>query len=228
MVDIAVIESALREVSLVSRGGFHPRREDEVPLLPDGGAVGTVVLVGNVGHDMWQRFRWDRTRDSSPAGPLNTWTRRVLGVVSERYGAHAMYPFDGPPYHPFLRWAQRAEPVLPSPVGPLIHPDYGLWHAYRGALAFAEYFALPEFFTRPCPCHTCRDKPCLSACPVEAFASGRYDINGCLDHIGSDQGTECLHRGCLARRACPVGQQFRYSDEQARFHMEAFLHDAKR
>ena len=38
----------------------------------------------------------------------------------------------------------RAEAVAPSPLGILIHPDYGLWHAYRGALAFAERLALPR------------------------------------------------------------------------------------
>jgi hypothetical protein len=30
-----------------------------------------------------------------------------------------------------------------------------------------------------------------------------------------------LH-GCLARRACPVGQEYRYSDQQIGFHMRAF------
>jgi epoxyqueuosine reductase QueG len=117
--------------------------------------------------------------------------------------------------------------VVPSPIGTLIHPDYGLWHAYRGALVFAEHIALPPSAARPSPCETCQDKPCLSACPVNAFASGGYAVNACLDHISGDHGAECLHRGCLARRACPVGQRFRYSTEQTRFHMEAFLRNAR-
>src|SRR4030095_137820 len=49
------------------------------------------------------------------------------------------------------RWAMRAEAVAPSPLGILIHPDYGLWHAYRGALAFAERLALPPRGARPLP-----------------------------------------------------------------------------
>lgn len=227
MVGIPIIESALREVGLVSRGGFHPRPEDGVPPLPEGGAAGTVVLAGNVGDAMWRCFQQAGTRHSSPHHPLNNWTRQMLDTIATRYGAYAMYPFDGPPYHPFQRWAQRAEPVSPSPIGTLIHPDFGLWHAYRGALAFSEDLTLPPFAARPCPCRTCRDKPCLSACPVHAFASGRYDVNACLDHIGGDHGVECLHRGCLARRACPVGRQFQYSAGQARFHMEAFLRNAR-
>ena len=30
-----------------------------------------------------------------------------------------------------------------SPLGILIHPDWGLWHSYRGALAFRERLDLP-------------------------------------------------------------------------------------
>ncbi len=226
MVSIAIIESALRDVGLVSRGGFHPRPEDQVPPMPDGADAGTVILAGNVGDAMWRHFQQARaglTREN----PLNNWTRQILDAIATHYGAQTILPFDGPPYHPFQRWAQRAEPVVPSPIGTLIHPDFGLWHAYRGALAFAEHIALPPFAARPSPCETCHDKPCLAACPVHAFASGRYDVDACLDYVGSEHGAECLHRGCLARRACPVGQQFKYSTGQARFHMEAFLRNAR-
>jgi hypothetical protein len=31
-----------------------------------------------------------------------------------------------------------------------------------------------------------------------------------------------MAHGCLARRACPVGQAYRYTDAQAAFHMRAF------
>ncbi len=225
MLRIDIIESALRDVGLVSRGGFRPRREDRVPPMPDGEEAVTIVLAGNVGDAMWQHFQQAKARYSQNH-PLNEWTRQVLGKIAGCYGAQALFPFDGPPYYPFQRWAQRAEPVAPSPIGTLIHPDYGLWHAYRGALVFAEHIAVPPPVTRPSPCDTCQDKPCLYACPVNAFAAGRYDVAACRGHIGGDDGAECLHHGCLARRACPIGQRFRYSREQAWFHMEAFLRNA--
>ena len=66
--------------------------------------------------------------------------RRVAAAIdplARSVGAMALYPFDGPPYRPFQRWAMRAEPVAPSPLGLFIHPEYGLWHAYRAALVFA-------------------------------------------------------------------------------------------
>ncbi len=31
-----------------------------------------------------------------------------------------------------------AEGLKPSPLGLLMHPEYGLWHGYRGAILFGE------------------------------------------------------------------------------------------
>ena len=136
--------------------------------------------------------------------------------------ARAFFPFDQP-FPPFQRWAARAENLKASPLGILIHPEYGLWHAYRAALLFATRIALPRADSRPRPCDTCAAKPCLTACPVDAFSEGRFEVSTCVGHIARPAGTECLERGCLARRACPVGRDHAYAPDQARFHMEAFL-----
>jgi hypothetical protein len=58
---------------------------------------------------------------------------------------------------------------------------------------------------------------------VTAFENGSFDLDSCVNHVLSAAGTECRENGCLARRACPVGPQFRYEPAQARFHMSAFL-----
>ena len=48
-------------------------------------------------------------------------------------GGQAIFPSDKP-YMPFQQWAMQAEGLKKSPLGMLIHPVYGLWHAYRGAI----------------------------------------------------------------------------------------------
>lgn len=214
--DYGAITRALEPHGLIPRGAFRPAADDGVPGNPV-----VVVMVGNAGPALWRIFD-----DSRPPGadPMNRWTRDVLDDVAEDLGAAAHYPFDGPPWLPFQRWAQKAEAVFPSPIGMLIHPDHGLWHAYRGALAFGDDVdGLPRRDERASPCETCTGKPCLTTCPVAAFDGTRYDVVACAGHMRRPQGADCLDLGCRARRACPVGQDAVYDPAQARFHMEAFL-----
>jgi hypothetical protein len=90
-------------------------------------------------------------------------------------------------------------------------------------LAFSEHIDLPPPDLRPSPCDSCIDRPCLTACPVDAFTSAGYDVSSCVAHIAAPAGADCVSNGCLARRACPVGVQYRHLPEQARFHQRAFL-----
>ena len=207
------IASALEEHGLILRGGFHPAAE-EGGLLQD---AATVLLVGNAGAAMWETFT---PHIDGERNPLDRWTKRVIDPIAERSGGRAIYPF-GAEAPPFQRWALRAETVYPSPLGILIHPEYGLWHAYRAALLFTERLELPPRPAKPSPCDTCVDKPCLSACPVGAFTGAAYDVAACASHLASSE-QACLAVGCLARHACPVGKDWRYADAQVRFHMAAF------
>ena len=220
-IDFRSICDAIETAGLAPRGGFHPGPEDGVPPLGDGAAPGTVVLAGMTGERGWEAFLASAEFGSSP-DPLDRFSRRVLGELAAALGAQALFPFGGPPFLPFLRWAQRAEPVQPSPMGPLIHPDHGLWHAYRGALAFAERIELPPRDERPRPCDTCVDRPCLATCPVHAFSDAGYDVPACIGFLAGAEGGRCLEGGCLARRACPVGKP--YPPAQQQFHMVAFMH----
>lgn len=217
MPDSLAIRSALAAYGLIARGGFHPVTDDNVPGNP-----ATLVLVGNAGPDMWAAFNRARGDYGDRTDSLDAWITDVLNGVATAVGATPLFPFGGPPHLPFQRWAQRAEPVHPSPVGVLIHPDFGLWHAYRGALAFAEKLELPPPDRRPSPCDSCADKPCLSACPVHAFDGAAYDVPACVGHITGPDSGDCMSQGCLARRACPVGRAYIYEPAQADFHMRAF------
>ncbi len=225
MNDAALLRQAARlaaESGLMLRGGFHPDPGDAVPPLPDGEAAGTLLMLGNAGPALWQVFHRSREfRDGAP-DPLDRWTRRTAGLIAERLGAAPLLPFGGPPWHPFQRWAMRAEAVAASPLGILIHPEFGLWHAYRAALAFGSRLALPPRDERPSPCTRCRDRPCLSACPVGAFAARGYDVEACTRHLDSAAEVDCMQQGCRARRACPIGTIYAPDPEPAEFHMRAF------
>lgn len=215
--DITTIDRALTPLGLRVLGAFHPMAEDgDTPLA----SARTIVLIGNAGAAFWPIFTAQRREETDA---LDRWTRRVLSPLATTLNADVFFPFDGPPYLPFQRWAIAANCAAPSPIGALIHPIFGPWHAYRGALGFTRRLTIS---TPGAPLTTCRDcaaKPCLAACPVDAFAAGAYDATACARHLKTDDGHDCLNEGCRARRACPVGRTHRYLPEQATFHMRAFL-----
>ncbi len=222
VVMLSEIASAVRGAGLIVRGGFHPQRDDEVPDLVRGTPAATLVMVGNAGPAMWSAFVQSGLSKPGP-DPLDAWTERVVAAAAEPLGARPLFPFTGPPYLPFQRWAQRADEVSRSPIGLLIHPQFGLWHAYRAALIFAERLEIPPYPSGLRPCDGCREKPCLSTCPVGAFRRERYDVPGCLTHLAVPAGRDCVGLGCRARRACPIGTAYRYEPAQAEFHMRAFV-----
>jgi hypothetical protein len=182
----------------------------------------TIALIGHAGSSIWPHFTaWRKAQPSDIAEPLDTWSKSVITPIAARFGGKAVYPSDQP-YLPFQQWAMQATGMRPSPLGILIHPVYGLWHAFRGAIIFDAETLIQEVQSLSHPCDLCARKPCLSACPVNAFSEGGYDVAGCRRHLASGEGEVCVEGGCLARRACPVGREYAYDEAQMRFHMQAF------
>ncbi|TPI27843.1 4Fe-4S dicluster domain-containing protein [Mesorhizobium sp. B3-2-1] len=219
---IEEITAALGAHGLILRGGFLFPDHEGIAHGALGAPAKSVLLVGQAGAAPWRHFlRWREQQPQAIANPLDTWSRQVIGAVAERFGARAVSPSDKP-YLPFQQWAVRAEGLRPSPLGILMHPQYGLWHAYRGALLFEEEIALPEPREPVHLCDTCVDKPCLKSCPVDAYSSEGFAYQACLAHVRGANGEPCRTGGCLDRNACPYGTSYRYPAEVQAFHMAAF------
>ena len=207
--------TAITDASFTPLGWFE--------ATPEHGVEGFVVLVGNAGSAMYERFAAERdpSRDL-----MDDWCRDELTPLAENLGAKAVFPFDKPPL-PFLRWAQAAKAGFPSRLGMNIHPEYGLWHAFRAALIFPDVLDLPAPGRAEHPCESCIDQPCLSTCPVSAFtadsAGTNYDVDGCASHLLSGNDATCNEDGCLARIACPVGADYKYVSAHMQFHLSAFV-----
>ena len=224
---VSAVDRTLTGTGLFVRGAFHPGPEDEVRALADGRATGTLVLVGNAGASMWRAFR-DAAPDLSAQNPLDTWIDAQLERAAAELGAEIVFATRRP-WPPVQRWAMKAGGVHRSPINILIHPEYGLWHVYRGALLFAERLDLgPPPTETASPCDSCATKPCLSTCPVDAFQPGSFDMGACVDHVESAQGKACATLGCLARRACPVGGAHAYPADEGAFHMAAVVRTVRR
>ena len=212
------IAHAVAGHGLALRGGFDVTPADGVPATASGLPAVSVLMVGNTGRAMWDAFQAARV---DGAHPLDRWTRGVTDPIARQYGARAIYPYDAPPM-PFQRWAARAWPLHASPLGLLIDAQFGLWHALRVALVFPDKVEWPQTPPTVSPCQSCRDKPCLSMCPVDAFSAAGFDYRGCRDYLATPAADDCLAHGCRARVACPVGAAHRYSDAQLQFHQRSF------
>ena len=220
------LHTEFSNLGFLTRGGFYPVEADGIPVLSAGEKAKSVLMVGNVGsRDFWKQFTLSEEYLSEKSDPMDLWTKRVIGLVADKFGGEALFPSDGPPYHPFQQWASRAEQLYPSPIGLFVSPKWGTWHALRAAIIFPDIIeGFPGLEQVKSPCLECKGQPCLSACPVEAFAPDKmYDYLGCAKHITSDAGQDCAHNGCLARRLCPVGQDYTLNPEHAEFHMSAFI-----
>jgi hypothetical protein len=218
--EVEAVFSTIRRTGLVPRGAVSLAEGERVGELA---GMRTIVLAGLVGRDGWGAFAASPEASDGLADPLDRWSRRLIESLADELGAKALFPFGGPPFLPFQRWAQRAEPVHFSRIGLLIHPYYGLWHSYRGALGLSEALAVAEPSPGLSPCETCSGRWCVKTCPVGAFSEAGYDVAACADHLRSTAGGDCMAFGCLARRACPVGAEHAYGPEQASFLMRAFL-----
>lgn len=217
------LSDALARQGLILRGGLDFAADEVAPPGPSGAPAKTVLLVGQAGAEPWPHFqRWLAAQPAGLTDPLDTWCREVIGGIAEEFGARAVSPSDRP-YLPFQQWAMRAEGLRPSPLGILMHPEYGLWHAYRGALLFDLEMAIEAPRAAIHLCDLCAGKPCLKACPVDAYAETSFDYPACLGHVRGDAGGACRERGCLDRNACPYGTVYRYPPDVQAFHMAAYI-----
>ncbi len=220
---LADMAAGLAGYGLIPRGGFNfDAREDPPPGL-SGRPARAVVLVGQAGTAPWPHFRrWLEGQPAGLANPLDTWSREAIAAAAKRFGARPVGPNDKP-FLPFQRWAMRAEGLKPSPLGILMHPEYGLWHAYRGALLFDRELSFPQRGDVVHLCDACVEKPCLKACPVDAYTGNGFAYQACLAHVRGPDGEACRTLGCLDRNACPYGTEFRYPAEVQAFHMKSFI-----
>lgn len=211
-----ICQAAL-EQGLMIYGALHPQRRPIKEL-----AHGTLILLGT-GASFWPLFTQSPEYLNQQSDPVDAWSTRVIAALAKTLGAKAYFPFDGPPYTPFVDWALASGRAFTSPSQMMVHDEVGMLISYRGALHFDQSFDIPPPPLAHSPCATCTTQPCLNTCPVHALADGGpYDLTACHHHLETPAGVSCLTQGCLARCACPLSQGAGRPIEQTAHHMRYF------
>lgn len=211
--NLAAIQALAAPHFLDIFGAFHATQDD-------GCAPGTMVLLSPLEPGFWAHVTTEpEFKDGTPHA-LDRWSKRVVTSLATQTGGTSHFPFGGPPYAPFIRWAERTGRAWPSPVGMLVHDTAGMMISIRGAILLPGLLDLPEP-SAASPCISCA-QPCLTECPVGALGPRPYNVPACHDYLDSPDGENCLNRGCLVRRACPVSQSFGRDPAQTAHHMRYF------
>ena len=212
--DYETIAKAAAAHHLCIVGAFHPTPEDQTPE-----GTGTLVLLAPSEPGFWRYFQTQpEARDGQP-DMMNRWSARTIDAIADELDAASLFPFGGPPWHPFIDWALKSGSIHASPVSLLVHNDQGLMISFRGALALREKIDLTP--PRLTPCLLCA-APCEVACPVDALSEDGYDTDACHAFLDTPDGADCMDNGCKARRACPVSQGYARDPAQSAYHMGQF------
>lgn len=212
--DYETITAAAAPYRLTIVGAFHP---DATDLAPEG--TGTLVLLAPRDPDFWTYLQTQPEAQDGAPDQIDRWSTRTVTDIADTLGATALFPFGGPPWHPFISWAKKSGSIHASPVSLLVHNDQGLMVSFRGALALKE--TIPLTPPRLSPCLLCA-APCETACPVNALSEDGYDTAACHAFLNTAEGADCMTNGCKARRACPVSQSFNRDPAQSAYHMAHF------
>lgn len=179
-----------------------------------------LLLVGHGGKALWREMQAAGPASSDPVDSYTLATvKRLLDNVMQGRRYDVVYPgtlsINLQHFGALAGWHH----ATPFWVG--INARYGSWFAYRALILADSDFALTEPWQEPSPCSRCNEKPCLSACPANALASGSLDLPRCIDYR-RQPASVCRYQ-CVARNACPVGVEHRYESDQMRHHYAASL-----
>ena len=184
-----------------------------------------LLLIANGGPRYWH-YNSECT-DFESANPIDECAVSTVLSVLDRLDADAeatvLYP--APTFRLSLLqlgrmagWQQR------SPLGLGLHPQYGLWFAYRVVLlidgdCFKQAPDEPVMTadTTASTCLNCESRACIQRCPAAALSLHALpDMQRCSSHrLATDSSCETR---CLAREACPVATEYQYPEQQIAYH----------
>jgi hypothetical protein len=185
--------------------------------VPDIARFNQLIIFAHGGRRMWKSAQASKFADADE--PVDSFSidlvRRYFAKACSENIFEVLYPGSKQPV-PLQKLGQLAGWHHSSPFRVGVNQVWGSWFAYRVVvLADTEFEPTPPL-TAASPCHSCTEKPCLSACPAEALERGDFSLKLCIAYRLTND-SQCKTQ-CLSRLACPVAPEHRYSMEQINYH----------
>ena len=176
-----------------------------------------LILIGHGGRGMWEAAQASEFRGC--ADPIDSFSidrveRWLAGEIPAALH-EIIYPASKR-IVPLQLLGQLAGWHHTSPFRVGVNQTWGSWFAYRVAILADSDFAPTDRMQLTSPCDSCVDKPCVAACPADALACGDFALKGCMNYRLASE-SSCKAQ-CIARLACPVAAEHRYSTEQINYH----------
>jgi len=176
-----------------------------------------LILIGHGGKQMWEAVRTSSFSDS--AEPIDSFSvetvRRWFAEALAGCSFEIIYPASQR-RAPLQKLGELAGWHHASPFKVGINARWGSWFAYR-VVAVADSALEPTQKTaNPSPCHSCLQKPCITACPANALSGDDTSLKPCLSYRLTEN-SRCRDR-CLSRISCPVAAEHAYSMQQLNYH----------
>ncbi len=208
----AVLDVAALPASVQAGLGVPP---DELVQYP------RLLLIGHAGRALWPALK---ARGLHGSDPLDTFVKEQVGAwLARQPGAPAWkFVFPGPAPVGLQALGEQAGWHHPSPFWVGVQAGWGSWYAYRAVVLVGEPWPLTPLKRTESPCLSCAAQPCVSACPAQALSGepvhqrAGTGLQACVD-FRLQPASPCADR-CLARQACPVGAEHRYTDGQTAYH----------
>jgi epoxyqueuosine reductase len=188
---------------------------NHLDLTGSGAAFRQLLLFGHGGNAFWQALCRAGMAGEHPVDRFSVdCVNRYMQAEHPGRRYQVLYP--GTARIPLQTLGQLAGWHHASPMLVGINHRWGVWFAYRVALLADTGLPATPPWLEPSPCDGCGDRPCVSACPAAALQAGRLQLGDCLNYRRLPD--SLCAAACLARQACPVAVEHRYSDGQIRYH----------
>lgn len=170
-----------------------------------------LILIGHGGRRLWERVQ---AAGMDTPDPVDSFSQRTAEswFAAQFPGHRHAVAYPGDPGVGLQALGKLAGWHHDSPFMVGINAAWGPWFAYRVLLLADTALAPTPPLSGTSPCATCGGQACVAACPAEALSGGQFRLERCIAY--RRQPDSRCRSTCLARQACPVGAEHRYTAAQ--------------